>query len=109
MPKTRMPKKSNDPFSPEIVCRTLLKNGLVTKDQVKEILKKKDALIEKLERERDQRLAASHHTAKVINPITIIDAIVFLELSRADRPAWPLEEEIIFQTLAKVWKIRLTV
>ena len=100
-----MKNDSSNPFSAQKVCQVLLKSGLVTKDHVKEILKKKDAISEKLERERDQRLASSHHTSKVINPVTIIDVIVFLELSRADRPAWPLEEEIIFQTLAKVWKI----
>lgn len=96
---------SGDPFSVENVCQTLLESGLVTEAQVKKINRKKDAVREKLERQRAQRLASSRTEFKIINPITIVDVIVSLELSRADNRAWPLDEEIIFQTLAKKWKI----
>lgn len=104
----KLKKKTNDisdPFSVENVCQTLLENGLVGDAQVKTIFKKKDAAREKLERQRTQRLAVSRSAFKVINPITIVDVIVALELSRADKPSWPLDEEIIFQTLAKKWEI----
>jgi len=92
-----------NPFSIKNVCQTLLENGLVTNVQIKEISKKRDVAREKLERQRAQRLAASRSELKIINPITIIDVIVSLELSRADKPSWPLDEEIIYQTLAKKW------
>ena len=94
-----------DPFSIKNVCQTLLKNGLLTNIQIKEISKKKDVAREKLERQRAQRLAASRSELKIVNPITIIDVIVSLELSRADKPSWPLDEEIIYQTLAKKWNL----
>jgi len=104
----KSPKKKNDivdPFSVESVCRTLLENGLVTERQVKTINRQKDAAHEKLERLRAQRLATSLSELKIINPITIVDVIVSLEMTRADNPSWPLDEEIIFQTLAKKWEI----
>ncbi|OEU62592.1 MAG: type II secretion system protein E [Desulfobacterales bacterium PC51MH44] len=94
-----------NPFSAKNVCRILLGKGLATNDQVKEIFRKKDAVKEKLERLRDQRLASSLSAFKIINPITIVDIIHSLELSRTDKPSWPLDEEIIFQALAKEWDI----
>jgi general secretion pathway protein E len=104
----KVAKKKNDvvdPFSVESVCQTLLENGLITDVQVKTVKRKKDAAREKLERLRAQRLATSLSGFKIINPITIVDVIVSLDLSRADNPSWPLDEEIIFQALAKKWKI----
>jgi len=98
-----MQNKLKNPFSIQNVCQTLLKNGLLTNIQIKEISKKKDVAREKLERQRAQRLAASRSELKIVNPINIIDVIVSLELSRADKPSWPLDEEIIYQTLAKKW------
>ena len=92
-------KKKNDsgnPFSMENVCQTLLESGLVTDAEVKKINRRKDAVHEKLERQRAQRLASSRTEFKIINPITIVDVIVSLGLSRADNRAWPLDEEIIF-------------
>lgn len=104
----KLKKQTNDssnPFSVENVCQTLLESGLVGDAQVKTIFKKKDAAREKLERQRAQRLASSRSEFKIINPITIVDVIVALELSRADKPSWPLDEEIIYQNLARKWEI----
>jgi len=104
----KLKKKKNDsgnPFAIKTICQTLLENGLVTDRQVKTIFKKKDVAQEKLERLRAQRLATSHPTSRIINPITNVDIIVSLELSRADNPSWPLDEEIIFQTLARKWNV----
>jgi len=104
----KLKKKKNDlgnPFAIETICQTLLENGLVTDRQVKTIFKKKDTAQEKLERLRAQRLATSHSASRIINPITSVDIIVSLDLSRADNPSWPLDEEIIFQTLARQWNI----
>lgn len=98
-------KRLNNPFSPEKVCKTLLGKGLVTEKQVKEIFKKKKAQQEKLEQLQAQRLAAAVSEFKIVYPVTIIDVIVSLDLRRADNPSWPLDEEIIFQTLAGKWKI----
>ncbi|RKY75225.1 type II/IV secretion system protein, partial [candidate division KSB1 bacterium] len=98
-------KRLNNPFSPEKVCKTLLAKGLVTEKQVREIFKKKKSTREKLEQLQAQRLAASLSEFKISYPVTIIDVIVSLDLRRADNPSWPLDEEIIFQTLAGEWKI----
>lgn len=93
------------PLSAKNVCRTLVKTGLISTNQAKEILKKKDAATEKLEKLQTQRHAASRSESKIVNPITIIDVIASFDLKRADATAWPLDEETIFQTLAKEWKI----
>ncbi|MFH2220516.1 MAG: ATPase, T2SS/T4P/T4SS family [Pseudomonadota bacterium] len=99
------PKNVSDPFGTESVCRILLQNALVTDLQIKRIVKKQHVVREKLERQQAQRLATSLSGYKIINPITIVDVITTLEMNRADRPSWPLDEEIIFQTLAAAWEI----
>jgi general secretion pathway protein E len=95
----------NSQFSAENVCQALLDKGLINKAQVKAIFSKKDAVRKKLEQLRAQRLASSHSQFKIVNPITIIDVIVSLSMSRADKTSWPLDEEVIFQALAKKWDI----
>jgi general secretion pathway protein E len=50
-----------------------------------------------------QRSAASKVRAQ--SPITIIDVISTLKLNRSDRPEKDLDEEVIYQALAKEWKI----
>ncbi len=100
-----MPNDINNPFSAQNVCQALIKNSLISKTQAREILKKKDTATEKLEKLQTQRHAASRSESKIVNPITIIDVIASFDLKRADATAWPLDEETIFQTLAKEWKI----
>lgn len=100
-----MPSDLTSPFSVKNVCETLSKHGLISDEQAAEILEKKDVVRDKLERLRAQRLASSQSKSKIINPITIIDVIVSMDLSRLDNPSWLLDEEIIYQTLAEEWDI----
>ena len=43
--------------------------------------------------------------SRISSSITIIDVIASLDLERADNPSKALDEEIIYQVLAKEWKI----
>lgn len=99
---------SNDiknPFSVKNVCRTLLKSGLISHGQEKEILEKKESFTKRLEKLRALKHANAPFGARIINPITIIDVIASLNLDRADDTTKILDEESIFQTLAKEWGI----
>lgn len=95
----------NKPLSSKNVCQALVKHRIISKTQAEEILKKKDAVKEKLEKLQAQRHASSRSEFKIVNPITIIDVIASLNLKRNDGTSWPLDEETILQTLAKEWKI----
>ncbi len=95
----------NNQFSAKNVCGILVNRGLISKDQAKEIFKKKDDRKKKLEKLQSQRHASSLSEFKIINPVTIVDVIDSFNLIRADSDSAPLDEEIIFQTLATEWGI----
>ncbi len=92
-----------DPFSEKLVCRALLKQGLITKEQAKEIYQKKDRVWDKIEKNKAERLKNIPPGVRIINPTTIVDVIVALKLARADNPALELDEDAVFQALALEW------
>ena len=100
-----MAKNSVNPFSPENVCQILTKHGLLSPEQHKDILRKRTGLQRKLERLRAMRQASTSSKARVLTPIDIVDIIVSLNLNRADIPEAVLDEDMIYQTLAKEWAI----
>ena len=98
-----MARNHGNPFSTENVCRVLLKYGLISDDQKKEILSKQAGVRKKLERSRIAGRTRS--SARSLSSVTIIDVITSLKLNRADDPEKELDEEIIYQVLAKEWKV----
>jgi general secretion pathway protein E len=101
----KMVKKRGNPFSTESVCGSLIKYGLISENQKKEILSKRIGVQKKLERARAVKQASASSKGRPQSPITIIDVISTLNLNRADNPEKELDEEVIFQALAKEWKI----
>jgi general secretion pathway protein E len=94
-----------DRFSAESVCKILLKQGLISDDQKKEILLKKDRLLNKLEQLRAMKQTSAASKGKIRNPVTSVDVIHSLKMERADDSSKVLDEETVFQALAKSWKI----
>ena len=92
-------------FAPENVCKVLMKFGLISEDQRKEIMAKKDRLTTKLEQIRAMRQASATSKGRISNPVTIIDVISSLQMDRADDPTKSLDEDTMFQALAKAWKV----
>ncbi|MDY6879682.1 MAG: GspE/PulE family protein [Thermodesulfobacteriota bacterium] len=100
-----METSSNARISADNVCAILLKYGLINQDQHKDIRRKEGHIKKKLEKLRAMRNAAASSRAGIITPITVIDVIISLQLERADDPSKILDEEIVFQALAKGWNI----
>jgi len=92
-------------LSAENVCGILLKKGLISDKQRKDILKRENSLRGKLEKLRSSKGVSDSFFSRVINPVTIIDIISFLKLLRNDDLSKELDEEVIFQALAEEWKI----
>jgi len=92
-------------FSDDNILKILLKSGLVSEDQKQEILVKRARVKNRLEQIRVMGRASSASKSKIVNPVTLVDIISSLELKRADVPGKTLDEETIFQTLARAWKI----
>jgi general secretion pathway protein E len=100
-----MEKNVNDAFRADLVCQILVKNKLLAASSAQEILRKKDALLKKLETIRQKKYDHIPAAEWISNPLSIVDVIVSLKLSRLDNPGLPLDEETIFQLLAAHWKI----
>jgi general secretion pathway protein E len=100
-----MAKKTNAGFSDENVCNILLKHGFISEDQKQDILVKKTRVKSKLEQIRAMRQSSVPSKGRIGNPVTIVDVIASLDLKRADDQSRVLDEETIFQALARAWKI----
>ena len=100
-----MPKNLKNPFSAEDVCVVLTQNGLLAPAQAKEILRKNESLQKKLEKQQALKQTAIGFRSRISNPVTIIDVIASLNLNRADDSEKVLDEELIYQTLAKAWGV----
>lgn len=92
--------KNVNPFGAQNICSLLVDNGLLKPAHAREILKKKDLLLKRINRKVASEATPEHEN----NRKNIIDVIASLNLSRADNPNLPLDEEIIYQTLASQWK-----
>jgi general secretion pathway protein E len=100
-----MLKDLKNPFSAHGVVKVLIQNGLLAPGQAKEILSKKESLLKKLEKQQTLRQTAIGSGSRITNPVTIIDVIASLNLNRADDSQKVLDEELIYQILAKEWGV----
>jgi general secretion pathway protein E len=94
-----------DPFTPKAVCQALLQHGSITAAQVQEILKKEAGLRKRLEEMRARRRSRGGENQLVNNPITIVDALIPLNIQRADDSFKGLDEDVIFEALARQWEM----
>ena len=97
-----MPNDIQNKLSAQNVCQALLNKSLIVSSQAKEILKKKEVLKSRLEKQRNRKLASG---TGVIGPVTIVDVIASLNLECPGDDSRVIDEEIIFQALADEWKI----
>ena len=101
-PFTRILTKSmKDPFTPKAVCQALLSHGNITEVQAQEIVKKEASLRKRLEEMRARRRSQKSGNELIYNPITIVDVLIPLNIQRADDAFKGLDEDIIFEALAR--------
>jgi general secretion pathway protein E len=92
-------------YQAEAVCKILVQNKLLAANRAREILRQRDALLDKLEKIKQKKFENTPAAELISNPLTIVDVITSLKLSRLDNPALPLDEETIYQALAREWKM----
>ena len=98
-------KNANKMYQAESVCKVLIQNKLLAANRAREILRQSDTLLEKLEKIREKKYENASSAELIHNPLTIVDVITSLKLSRLDNSTLPLDEETIYQALAREWKI----
>lgn len=94
-----MPAEHHHPFSSKTVLQALVKAGMLSPVQARQVQSKKDAVHRRLKAERKNR----SKTGSIQQPVTIIDVILDLQLHRNDRPEQVLDEEAVYQALAGAW------
>jgi len=94
---------SINPLSTQYVCKALLRKGMITQNQVKEVFEKQESLRKRLENLRARQAVESADGDRVIHPITIVDILTPMNLVRADDSFRGLDEDIIYKTLAEEW------
>jgi general secretion pathway protein E len=92
-------------FKADVVCKILIKKKLLAANRAKEILRHESGLLKKLEGLRDKRYKDTPTEQLINNPLNIVDVIASLNLNRLDNQELPLDEEIVYHTLADHWKI----
>ncbi|MEE4113369.1 MAG: ATPase, T2SS/T4P/T4SS family, partial [Desulfobacteraceae bacterium] len=88
------------PFDPKLVCQILIRAGLLSKPQAKEILEKQERTRARLAEQQRRNEADDERV-----PVTIVDAIASMNLTRGDGAKGLVDEDSIFQALAAAWKL----
>jgi general secretion pathway protein E len=86
------------------VCKTLIKQGLLSSEKVEEILAKEDAVKKKLERKAGKACSGKGRS-NGNGQVDIIDVIASLKAPREDGQTGLVDEDTIFATLAKEWDL----
>ncbi len=97
-----MAKNSTNPFLAKNVCKPLVKDGLISQDNAKFFIKNEASLIAKFEKKHEKKDNLSL-TARIYSPTTIIDIIASRNLPRIDSRPGYIDEEAIYQSLARAW------
>jgi general secretion pathway protein E len=89
--------------SPDEILKALMAKGLITENNAREILRRYDTLLQKLEKSRSA--VSNESLQKDSVPLTAIDVVASLNLPRADAPSRILDEDTLCRIMAGVWHI----
>jgi general secretion pathway protein E len=99
-----MQNDQNFHFTSLDVCKTLIKQGLLSSEKAEEILDKEDAVKKKLERKAGKACSGKGRS-NGNGQVDIIDVIATLKAPREDGQTGLVDEDTIFATLAKEWNL----
>ncbi len=78
---------------------------LMTGEQARDLLKKenrvKNILLKRQAKPSDKELSRVRKTTR----ISFVDVILYMKIERKDQPGKIMDEDLIYQTLAKAWKV----
>ena len=89
-----------NPFSADKICRVLVKRNIISREQAREILEKKEAYKRKIEKSKVKLHPAG---AKPEADISIVDIVVSQKFEKTDGSSKIVDEDAIFQALAEEW------
>ena len=77
-----MNSQRNSPFRAESVLQVLIRNKLISTPKAKEILRQQENLLQRLDKIRQKKYEDTPSAELINNPLTIIDVVVSLQLTR---------------------------
>ena len=89
--------------SPEDILNILASKGVISERHRSEISRHYDQLLQKIEKR--QGISGNGNSQPPGSPLTVIDVLAFLNLSRMDMPDRVLDEDTICQIAAEAWEI----
>ncbi|MCP3873211.1 MAG: type II/IV secretion system protein [Desulfobacteraceae bacterium] len=100
-----MQNQTNKRFFSQNICKALMADKLITKEQAQDLLKKetkvKNILLKQKAKKIDKGLSKDQRAALV----SFIDVVVYLKIERKDQPAKRIDEDLIYKALAHAWKV----
>lgn len=92
----------NDQFDPKTLCTALVKRGVISRDKAKDILVKQSTIRQKLEKQKARK---QKDGVADTNSVTIVDVIASMKLGRGDGQPGFLDEDAVFEVLAREWDL----
>lgn len=101
-----MPNLKDQRFSSQNICKILLAAKLISKEQARDLLKKESRvrrflLKQAMENSNNKNLSKDRQDSL----ISFIDILLYLKLERKDSPLKRIDEDLIYKTLARAWKV----
>lgn len=96
--------KEND-YLLKNICNVLCREGVITSLQKNEIIKKADVVRRKMEEKKAAVRGVTPADIRMSHPVTAVDVVVALKLKNAAHEFETVDEETVFQVLAKEWGI----
>ncbi len=102
-----MPYRTDKRLFPRSICRVLVDEGLISSAQAGQLLKKEPKIRKILETQSPGTTGsgmAKSMPQGSYGPF-FIDILLYLQLERLDQPSKKIDEDLIYKTLAKAWKV----
>ena len=87
------------------ICKVLVRKGILSEEQAKEVLSRETDLRKRLEAIQSIKRKRAFSSSIAQDPVTGVDIICSLKLTRCDNPERTVDEETVFQALASQWCI----
>ncbi len=92
-------------FSSQNICKELIAGKLISKAQAQDLIKKektvRQILLKQVTKESDTKLFKEQKSEM----ISMIDIIIYLKLEQKGQPSILIDEDLIYETLARAWKL----
>ncbi len=99
-----MQNQKNKRFSSQNICKALLADKLITKEQARDLLKNENRVKNILLKQETKKIGKRLSKYQQSTLVSFIDVILYLKIERKDQPSKIVDEDLIYKVLANAWK-----